>query len=383
MKRLILFSIFYFLFSTHQASAALLYSQSAQQDVYNGQTFVLDWFLDTEGRPINSFDLKIDFNKDVLEVIEAGSGNSLINLWIKYPTFDNQRGLIELTGGIANGVIGNQVPVFRTVFKNKTAGTASITLNPDSKILLNDGLGTSEELKFRNVLFNVYPQEFLPLQITSTSHPDQNLWYKNRDVKLSFVQKPDTEYSFSFSSNIELIPDDIANEVPEFLFYGSLPDGIYYLKVNSKVGPPASPDASQGGSAWQEAGVFRVQIDATAPEIFIPEIGSDSNIFGGRDFLSFSTLDKTSGISHYEVKSGLLGTSKVVSSPYELRRPLVGKHVAVAAIDRAGNKRVVTIEYSGLIPVWLFICLLVVLLLGALYLKYKKSQKINENISQS
>src|SRR4051812_5031155 len=65
---------------SNRASAATIFSQAANQDVYAGQTFVLDWYLDTENKPINAVDLGLSFSTDTLEVVDASTGNSLINL---------------------------------------------------------------------------------------------------------------------------------------------------------------------------------------------------------------------------------------------------------------------------------------------------------------
>ncbi|HEX9503754.1 MAG TPA: cohesin domain-containing protein [Patescibacteria group bacterium] len=358
MKKILVF-LFLLLFG-QRASAAMLYSQSANQDVYEGQTFVVDWFLDTEGRPVNSFDLKLNFSSDVLEATDASRGNSLINLWIKSPTADNQKGLIELTGGIANGANNNKIPVFHSVFRAKKTGIAFIKLNPTSIILLNDGRGTSEQLKFKDELFNVYPKAYIPVAISSPTHPDQNVWYSNRNVEIKFTPKAATDYSFSFSSNADMIPEDKKAEIPKNLSYHDLPDGIYYFKLNSKVGP----------SVWKEAGVFRTQIDTIPPESFRPLIASSPAVFGGRAFVSFSTVDKTSGISHYKVKVGLFRDSIETKSPYQLRKPWVGDNIMITAYDKAGNSTTVTIPWRGYLSVLQFKLLLVFLGLSALVVNW-------------
>ncbi len=345
----ILFVICFLKFGIFYAQAAILYSQAANQDVYEGQTFVLEWFLDTEGKPINSLDLKLDFTPDTLEVVETTTGNSLVNLWIRTPTTDNNKGTLSLTGGIANGINSKQLPIFRSVFQAKKPGTASIKFNPDSTVLLNDGLGTQETLKFKDEVFNIYPKEFIPTVISSTTHPDPNTWYRNREVQIKFTPKEGVDYSYSFSSNLDIIPDDQKMDVPETITYSNMPDGIYYFKLNSKVGP----------SAWQEAGVFRVEIDATSPEAFTPIISSDPSIFDGKAFLSFSTVDKTSGISHYKVKVGLFGKEIETQSPYQLRKPLVGNNVEVTAYDNAGNERIETVDWPGVISVGLLKLILI------------------------
>src|SRR5581483_4180474 len=188
MKKYLFLLSLTLIFAASRAHAAILYSQTANQDIYEGQSFVVDWFLDTENKSINSIDLNLIFSKN-LEVTEANPGNSLVSLWLKTPTADNSSDKIELTGGIPNGVDGDKIPIFRSVFTAKSTGPAFVRLDPSSAILLNDGSGTSEELKFKNLEFNIYPKDFIPLQITSSTHPDQNQWYSSRDVTIKFNPK--------------------------------------------------------------------------------------------------------------------------------------------------------------------------------------------------
>ncbi|MEJ0021754.1 MAG: hypothetical protein WDN47_04230 [Candidatus Doudnabacteria bacterium] len=372
MLGLVLFILFFSVCS--RAHAAVLFSGAANQDVYEGQTFVVDWYLDSEGKSINSLDLKLNFSKDTLEVSNATAGNSLISLWIKDPTADNSNGNVELVGGITNGINSNKIPVFRTVFRAKTAGAGFINLDPSSVVLLNDGSGSNEPLRFKNETFDVLPKGFIPILITSTSHPDPDAWYKNRDVVIKFTPKTGEDYSYSFSSNIDIIPDDKKQDVPAQISYPNMPDGIYYFKLNSKVG-----DAN-----WSEAAVFRVQIDATPPEPFSPAIASDPTIFGGNKFVSFSTVDKISGISYYKVQVGLFGRSIETQSPYKLSKPFVGDSVQVEAVDIAGNMRDASIAFPGFLSTKAFEWILVLIGLAAIALGFRKQitkfiTKRNEN----
>lgn len=342
------------------ASGATLFAGSASQVVYKGQTFVVDWYLDTEGSAINTIDLKISYPKDTLKVTEAGPGNSIVSLWLKQPKFDAQSGIIELTGGIPNGVNAQAIPIFRTTFEAISEGAVKISLESSSSILRNDGNGTSEALKFRPLEFSIVSESLQPNVITSSTHPDQSKWYQNNAVVVSFVSKEGTEYSYSFSSNAEIYPDDVLESASQ-VNYEDMPDGLYYFKVNSKVGP----------STWQEAGVYRVQIDSTLPEKFQLVAGSDTEAFGGKSFLSFSTVDKTSGMSHYKARFGF-GMWQEVTSPLKLKKPLVGRTISVAAYDIAGNKTVATIQYESLIPNWLWSIIVVIIIVSLAYIVRRK-----------
>ncbi|HEX5429457.1 MAG TPA: cohesin domain-containing protein [Patescibacteria group bacterium] len=364
----VLFVIPFFLFTSHQASAATLYSQAANQDVYEGQTFEVDWFLDTTSQDINTISLTLNFSSTTLQVANISTGGSLINLWIAQPSADNDAGKITLTGGISNGIVGSKVPILRTTFLAKSAGSAFIQLDPSSKILLNDGTGNAAPLSFNNETFNIYPKDFIPIDVSSPSHPDQNAWYQNRDVKIQFTPKPQVNYSFILTSNPEVAPDNVATSVPAEIDYPSQPDGVYYFKLDSQT----------SNNAWQEGAVYRVQIDATPPEDFTPTIGSDPNIFAGNKFVSFSTVDKTSGISHYNVKFGWFRKQISTDKPYvEIPKFFFGNEIHITAIDNSGNSAQVAINYK-ILPAWIEYAILALAVLVLIWLLWFLTKRIKD-----
>ncbi|MDP3993780.1 MAG: hypothetical protein U1C57_03145 [Candidatus Doudnabacteria bacterium] len=356
--------IFAFLFGVSlatlpRAQAATLYAGSATQTVQEGQTFVVEWFLDTENRVINTLSLKLKFSSDTLEVADISAGQSLFDLWIRHPEYSNAEGAIFLEAGAAGGVSGEGIPVARTTFRSIKSGPAKIAMDANSAVLLNDGKGTPDTLIFREILFVIGPPGSLA-NISSPSHPDQDSWYRENKAIIKFAAQPGQEYSFSFSANPEIYPDDLADQIPDEIIYQNLPDGIYYFKLNSKV----------GNSLWQEVGIFRVQIDRSAPEEFKPVISTDPSMYDGKPFIVFSTVDKTSGMLHYQIRKGLIGGATLVRGPYPLNRPLFGNTIRIEAVDRAGNSRIAEIQYEGIFN-WqrlsLLILIILIICLGIFY----------------
>ena len=78
--------------------------------------------------------------------------------------------------------------------------------------------------------------------------------------------------------------------------------------------------------------------DTTAPEPFRIEVQSVNSVFGGRYFAAFSTIDKQSGLDHYEVFER--GTWHTVTSPHKLANQSLRGGVQIKAIDKAGNERI-------------------------------------------
>ncbi len=91
--------------------------------------------------------------------------------------------------------------------------------------------------------------------------------------------------------------------------------------------------ATQSENPWIEA----VQADSVPPEAFDIEVQSTRDVFQGNYYIVFSTVDKQSGMDHFEIFER--GVWKVVASPYELRDQSLNEAIEVKAIDKAGNER--------------------------------------------
>lgn len=89
--------------------------------------------------------------------------------------------------------------------------------------------------------------------------------------------------------------------------------------------------------------------DTTPPDQFDVTVHHDQNVFDGKYFIIFSTVDKQSGVDHFEVveddpsRLGFIrgGNEKahpqIAASPYILRDQSLKSRVIVRAIDNAGN----------------------------------------------
>ena len=85
--------------------------------------------------------------------------------------------------------------------------------------------------------------------------------------------------------------------------------------------------------------------DIIPPEDFVPHLVRNSDVFSNRYFLVFQTIDKQSGIDHYEVSelstggrfATILYEWHRAESPYELRDQALSSDIHVRAVDRSGN----------------------------------------------
>lgn len=99
-----------------------------------------------------------------------------------------------------------------------------------------------------------------------------------------------------------------------------------------------------------------VREDNIPPEQFSITLTRDDITFGGKDYIVFSTLDKQTGISHYEVMEepvlqfgefswGGVGVPwiRVEGNVYLLKDQSLNSIIRVKAIDKAGNEYIATL----------------------------------------
>lgn len=95
-----------------------------------------------------------------------------------------------------------------------------------------------------------------------------------------------------------------------------------------------APEATQASDPWLSS----VESDTVPPEAFEVEVQSTRGVFDGNYYLVFATVDKQSGLDHYELFEN--GVWRPVTSPHKLRDQSLQENVQVKAIDKAGNERI-------------------------------------------
>ncbi len=133
--------------------------------------------------------------------------------------------------------------------------------------------------------------------------------------------------------------------------------------------------------------VSEVKGDSIPPEPFATMIESSGTVFGGNYFAVFSTVDKQSGIDHYEML--IKGEWQTVTSPHEVDDEMLKSSVQIRAMDKAGNVRVGTYDPSQIparqTPVGDYLALvgIILLLVLALVVRHylnKKNSEVNPTI---
>ena len=182
-QKLILLSIFYFLFSD-SAFAARVYFEPPPTTYKVGDNFTLSLVLDTEGQSINAVEINISVPK-LLKIKNISKSGSVIQLWVSEPSFSGK--IINLTGGIPGGTATSKGTIAKVTFEATAIGEGNIAFTPGSSILLNDGQGTKLDLKIAGgPIFKVIPRpKESPKELPKESEP------KKEDKETKDNKKPE------------------------------------------------------------------------------------------------------------------------------------------------------------------------------------------------
>ncbi len=102
--------------------------------------------------------------------------------------------------------------------------------------------------------------------------------------------------------------------------------------------------------SWKE----NISSDNTPPEPFEIKLLQDKSIYSNNLYISYGTIDKDSGVSHYEVKEGRREPVRA-GETYVLIDQSVKTNITVTAYDKAGNARTVAFSPESKKINWLSI----------------------------
>ncbi len=105
------------------------------------------------------------------------------------------------------------------------------------------------------------------------------------------------------------------------------------IELGSEVATITLARESVGkANAWLD----EVNTDTIPPDAFVVQVESTRGVFSGRYYAVFSTVDKQSGIDHYEIFER--GGWVKASSPHMLWDQTLRGGVKIKAVDKAGNE---------------------------------------------
>jgi len=191
LKIFVLFSVviilFFVLFSVDIANSAVIEPKIEAKEVKKGEFIIVPIYLDTQFEEINAVEVYVNFS-DNLVFRDYLDGKSIITHWIEKPHFQYsniRRPHIVFSGIIAGGISGRNLNLIELVFEAKESGIAKIEINENSKVLLNDGLGTKTKLIALSHSFNVLDIEGKPeIKIKDSFPPEPFKIYLARNKEI-------------------------------------------------------------------------------------------------------------------------------------------------------------------------------------------------------
>lgn len=146
--------------------AATLYVSPTEGTYGVSDTFITEVRLDNQGECVNAIHAELRYPTDTLRAVDFSKGNSILSLWIEEPKIDTDKGTVTFSGGIPGGYCG-RIPgdpvlsnvlgkiVFSVVGAEQPSAT--VALDGDSAVYLNDGQGSRAELSLQNGVFSIQP----------------------------------------------------------------------------------------------------------------------------------------------------------------------------------------------------------------------------------
>ena len=164
---IIIFGLLFFVFNS--AQAVNLYFDPSNAKLNLGEEFKLKVKIDTEKECINTIKAEIEYDKNLLIAKDFLTGNSIIPLWLEEPEIKDGR--ISFSGGIPGGYCG-EIPgepgesnilgeiIFRvSQFSVSGEDTVEIKFLENSKVFLNNGLGTEAKLRLGKAQFRILKEK--------------------------------------------------------------------------------------------------------------------------------------------------------------------------------------------------------------------------------
>ena len=159
---------------TRPVFAAELFFEAKNREFTQGEEFLVSIFLNSLEESINAAEGRVLFPENLLEVKEIRDGNSIITFWIERPKIE-QLGIIGFSGIIPGGYQETKGFLLSVVFRAKASGNGAIEIR-DAKVLLNDGEGTSTDVKISNFQFSIFKEAPISqtpiLEIKDTDPPE-------------------------------------------------------------------------------------------------------------------------------------------------------------------------------------------------------------------
>jgi len=378
------------------SQGASLYLSPASGTFFVGSTFDVSVFVNTGGEYINAVEVNMKFDPAKLQVASPTAGKSFIEVWVAQPTFSNTQGTMSFIGGVPSPGIKTSSGLVSTVtFRAISPGETSILFEASCKALRNDPHGTNILTSMSRGVYNLSIPPPEGPRIFSSTHPDQNKWYKNNNPTFSWEKEEGvTEFSYILDLDPTGVPDNIPEGDRTSFSYSDVGDGIWYFHVKAKK-----------EEIWGGVSHYIARIDNSPPALFTPTVEPAAETAEPQPLVSFFTTDALSGVDFYQIKyidispekkEEAAGFFTETISPHKLPPLEVGRYlVIVRAYDVAGNWREGTVKTQiypkgilftrkgirfreFLFPWWILVLILIIIIALIIFFVWRRYKKIEK-----
>lgn len=314
--------------------------------IQSGTIFPVEIRIDTGGININAAEITVQVIGEGTEIVRLARESSIFTLWPQVPSINGATA--SFVGGRPGGVVAVDALVGTVFVVARQAGPVNIVLQrTNSGLYRHDGAGTKVFLTDTSAEFQVADDLLPNLVLTSTTHPDETDWGRAGEIDVAWKVMPGEQYSYRFSNDISIVPDDDIDAATPPLRFSGLDDGIWYFVIKHRT----------AGETWSPIYQRRFQLDRTPPAKFTIEYLQPTSV-GGHQLITWQAVDAVSSevLSTLRIGKQQLG---VVTSPLDIDPTWVGKEVEITLTDAAGNKQtaswIVPGQASSFLQWWVMI----------------------------
>lgn len=296
------------------------------KNVSVGSQFSVSVNINPEGSQIDTARAVVNFDESLLSANSVSLSGQL-NTATPNNVINNSDGVVSWGGFAISNPITNPQSFIKIIFTAKSSGIAQISTDPSSRIVsagIEQNTGTVSSSTINITAGDTQqPEGQSDLVVTSSTHPDPEVWYSKSRVELAWTGVPSAEYLIDLDQEPDTTPRKTTSHTSKV--YGRLDSGLYFFHVQAQIGgAPVGPVVH-----------FPIRIDTISPQNFSPYLsveGEERNLIA-----RFGTTDAHSGINHYEMS--INGSNSIpVTSPANLTDIVGGENlVNIVAFDNAGN----------------------------------------------
>ncbi|MEX0931247.1 MAG: hypothetical protein WDZ88_00690 [Candidatus Paceibacterota bacterium] len=292
--------------------------------------------LETGGEAINAAQVIVHYDSNKIRMERIETENSFCDeaLFIRRD-IDPNAGTVTISCGKARpGFTETTGLVAELVFTPLVPGSFSLEFDDDSQILAHDGLGTnvlriSTGASYSAVEGDLFSVSATSTLVFSTTHPNGEQWYANRDIRFSWRNRDADGYFYSFDQNPTSTPVRSVPVATTSITTSATNDGIYYFHVQ----------AIKNGERVGDTAHYKVKVDSTPPDRPIIKASKTELKPGETMRLEFVSNDAVSGLqnNYYYIKFNN-GIFFPMRSPIYAAFPESGTYnITIRAFDNAGN----------------------------------------------